>query len=192
MSTLTKTNKILGFAVLLLVVSVGIYYMLLAEIDTLHTTAEGLRTAASERAQRDTIAQRTAVLLRDTEADRKELFGYLLMIDDPTPLLTLVETLGTDTGATLEVESLTEVQPSGNKDAKKGTANSKESQKDQLTTLQVVAHVEGGFDQVYHLLTLLEHMPYIVSLTQMSLTRSPESNQWDGRVYMQVGAQVRK
>lgn len=181
MSSITKTKKKLVIALLLLMVSVGAYYGLFVHLHTLHTRWDELRISASESAQRTATAQRIEALVRDTAGERAELLSHLLVIDDPTPFLTLVETLGSDVGVTLEVESLTELIPK--KDKKKVV------EVEVVPMVQVVLHVEGRFDRIYHLLSLLEYMPYVTTVTQVSLTKSASTGVWEGNIYIKVGAQ---
>jgi hypothetical protein len=179
MSALTKTQKILGLASILLVVSIGAYYLLFNEIYSMHAKADELRAAAMVATQRTESAKRTAVLVSDTESMRGELNTYLLGVNDPTPLLSLIETFGGTTGVKLEVQSITDTSPSANKNAQNTTP-----------VVQLVIAVEGTFTHVYHLLTLFEHMPYIVSITQVAVSRSSDSDLWTGQISMRIGTKT--
>jgi hypothetical protein len=190
MSTITTTQKVLSITTLVLIGSIGAYYQLITTIHSLHGKQDTLRASVYERAQQTEEMQHTAQLVRETERERAELSQYLLNLNNPTPFLSLVESLGDSSGVRLEVESLTEVASPPTASNKKKTSTEATAPQG-VPMVQVVITIEGRFDRVYHFLTLLEHMPYATTLTHTSLSQTPESDLWSGTAYLEIGTQPR-
>ncbi len=179
MDSLTKTKKIAIGAGVLLIAVVGVYYVLLNNIQSLTQEVAALRTQATERLAQQKVRNDVAQFLQSTEADRAELVTYVPRTNDPTPFLSTIESLGQDAGVVLEVSSLTE-SPTPS------VINKNTPPPPILPSVEMVLGVEGSFEHLHHVLTLLEHMPYISSITQIGITRSLETNVWKGQIHLQV------
>lgn len=176
MKKITTTQKISFASVLLLALMVTGYVLFYKHIDELR---EKLAIAKIELRAVEKIAenkQATIILLDETRQGREELSRYFVPLEDPTPFLELIESSAKDAGVLLEVETLAEVE-SG-----EGEENTKK--------VKAVLLVEGRWQNVFHFLTLLERMPFAVTVTQTALTldENEDSDAWKGQVHLEYSA----
>jgi ribosomal protein S15P/S13E len=185
MNALTKTQKIAASAGVLLCVMLGAYYLLFTSIKTLTQEVVELRSHVTENMVRQRADEEIARFLKETEDSRSELLTYIPNTNDPTPFLSVIESLGNDAGVELEVSSITEEVLSVGSESKDG-------QSDTAPGVFVELRVEGGFAHLYHLLALLEHMPYATSIVHTALTKSSETSVWEGQVRLHVTVRTPK
>ncbi len=166
--------------------SAGAYWYVYRYIATAQDELATSRAELADLVEKDRVQESLTSFLKKTEADRVELEGYLLVHDNPTPFLTLVEALGHEAGVMVEVEKLTEETSA--------VSQEKQDDKKEVSTktperyLRVVLSVQGSWKSVYHLLHLLEHMPYVVELDTVALEEQEGDgvSPWNGQVHMQV------
>ena len=94
-----------------------------------------------------------------------------------------METLGGETGVTVEVTSLkTDEVGTNSQNTQKVTSHSKERY------LSAELALSGEWEEVYHLLHAFEHMPYVVILDKVMLQEEVEKGAaiWSGQVSLRV------
>ncbi len=165
-----RTIQFFAFSILILVVSAGAYvymYKHMAEVrmelvDLLNEVAHAEALARNKEA--------TVNLLNATEQNRAEIGKYLVSTKDPTEFLGLVESSAKDAGVFLEVESI-RVDSTEPKEEVRGLSN-----------MTVVFTTQGGWKETYHLLTLLEHLPYVTHIESANIKLDSGGNQgiWSG------------
>lgn len=179
MNKLTYEKIVLVVVAVVFAVSIWAYILLFGAINTV---TEEIDTVQEEYAQVKANEQaqgaREALVLR-TKQDRDELNSYVLSLDNPTPVLALVEQLGIDAGVMVEVESVATEKASTKQGG--GVENDVES-------LQMALSVSGGWDEVYHLLRLLEELPYVAQVDAVALEEVlvEGSHLWKGQVHLRV------
>ncbi len=142
-----------------------------------------LRTKVGASSQTHDLIRAQQSLAEQTADERNELNGYLLSMSDPGAFLELIEQLGTETNAELEV---TAVMEEAKPPAKSGTA--------QMERDYVLVSVEAGgsWQALHRLLRLFELMPYAVTVDQVAIARSEAAPQtlWDMQCTLRVAARA--
>lgn len=180
MTKITTTHKIGAGAILILVASCTVYIFFYKYINSLR---DELISINKELAVTEALArnrQETELLLTSTADERAILKGRFVSTEDPTPFLELIESSARDTGVVLEVKTLTVEEVGEKKDSKV------DGKKVALTLA-----VESGWKELYHFLTLLERLPYSVTIsrTALSFEERSEGNVWEGQIQLQCNAQ---
>lgn len=179
MGRLTKTQRILLAAVGACCVVAGAYVLLYRAIMHAHANL------AQARADYDRIIlekeHRASVrsLIEETTDVRNELNDYLMPADDPIAFLADVEAAGARAGAALVVESINGEMPGATKDT--GPVR---------PIVRVVLFAEGAWDALYHLVALLETMPYAITLENITLSETAldAGYGWKSQIQMTVDA----
>lgn len=160
---LHKTTKIIVIAgSLYLILSIAVYVVFFQMV-----TKQKMKFTEQtiERVQAEYYHKSLSALmetLEKTKGDRENLISRVLKEEDVINFLALVESLGKEQGVSLSTNSLT-VEPI---DAV-------------FETLIVNVSVEGQYAGVLHVLKILEHLPYQVSVTKFQITRSSaEGSVW--------------
>jgi hypothetical protein len=119
-------------------------------------------------------------LVRESEDERNELEGYLLSRDNPAYFLELLEDLGDDSGVRVTVSALTEesAAPKGDDTPMFGGVGD--------PRIHVQLEAVGGFAELYHFVTLLEHMPYAATVRTVRLGRTESASLWEAIVGISV------
>ncbi|KKS83252.1 MAG: hypothetical protein UV60_C0046G0001 [Parcubacteria group bacterium GW2011_GWA2_43_11] len=177
MKHITKSQKIAFVALsILLVVCVG-YVFLFRHIASLQYKLAEITTELSVIGMLEAHKLETEALLNKTKAGREEIASYFISEEDPTPFLELVETLGKDAGATLEVEAISVDTVNADGGVSVGD------------NMKVVLLVEGSWKSLYHLMSLLEHMPYIATISSATFTVNEEHvGTWKGQIELLCSA----
>lgn len=179
MSNITRTKTLLIIALGALVVAVGIYVFMYRAVvrayTTLVTTELEYTAVTREREQRDEVR----AFVTETSEMRSELAGYLLASDDPIDFLNLLEQMGQEANVLLTVVSLSREEPV----VAKGTNNDI-----QAPQVRVALLVEGAWENIYHLLALLETMPYSLSIDRVHVTEEKTETGfvWSGQIGISV------
>jgi hypothetical protein len=175
MKKITTTQKVSFVSVLVFVLIVAGYVLLYKHIDVLRGELASVKTEIRAVEILAESKQATLVLLDETRQGREELSQYFVSFEDPTPFLELVEASAKDAGVLLEVETLAEVASEEEKNLKK---------------IKAVLVVEGGWQGIYHFISLLELMPFAVSVTQTAFTFEEKDGVgvWRGQVHLEYSA----
>jgi hypothetical protein len=175
MKKITTTQKISFGAVLVLILTCVGYGFTLKHIKVLR---QELVTIRQELVAEDKIAENKQVfisLLQNTKQSREELSGYFVPLDDPTPFLELVESVARDAGVVMSVEKLDMV-----------TEDVSGAEKGKEKSVKVVLAVEGSWQEVYHFISLLEVLPYIVTITDsvFKVEMVNSTSFWKGQIHL--------
>jgi hypothetical protein len=178
--TLAKNSKIGLSAFLLLCGAGGLYVFMYQYIGQRMSELDDLRVAKTANDARAQSEQDTKTFIQNTTEEQRELNSYLVDVDNPTPFLSLLEELARDVQVLLDVESLSAESPSTNKNSPSDPIGMKH--------VTAVLKVEGSWEHVHHLLSLIEHMPYLVTVERMTIARENTSGMWVGQVHLRVMA----
>jgi len=171
MKHITKSQKIAFATVSIFLLVCAGYVFLFRHIATLQHKLAEIITELSVVDTLEAHKLETEALLNRTKAGREEIASYFISKEDPTPFLELVETLGKDAGVTLEVEAIS-IDPVN--------ANEGKSVEDNM---KVVLIVEGSWKSLYHLMSLLEHMPYVATISTATFAMNEGSvDAWKGQI----------
>lgn len=168
MKQYSRTTRILVVALLVflgvLALYGGLHYMIVrhqAELVALHN-----HVGVVSQTQESIRSMQT--LVEETTAQRNELNGYLLAVDDPAPFLELVEAIGTDAQVELTISNV--VEELGEKTVQPGKATLGPPS----VHVSVSLEASGTWSELYAFITLLETMPYAVTIAQVALERDTE------------------
>jgi hypothetical protein len=136
---------------------------------------EELARLATQEQHNDALA----TFLTTTAGERKELAGFLLSIDNPSPYLALLEETATDAGVTVEVETL-EVHESA--EVGGGVAI------DGGAYLRVVLNITGTWSQVHHFVSLVEYLPFVTFIDRVTVSAESGAGQgsWSGQLHVRA------
>ena len=122
---------------------------------------------------------RAKEMLDNTFGVRTILENHLLSVDEPLEFLTLVDdTIPRITGAPTEVKSISKEGGEDTGGAEKTSPH-----------VRVVLSAEGDWSNLYHLLLLIEHLPYAISLDRAILTLSTTGSDydWEANIFLTGG-----
>ena len=182
MKSVRHTHHLLLATALLAGISALLYSILYTKIAAL---AGDLSVARVELAQQSAMRheeQMIATFLSDTLSDREELSMYLFSSEDPTPFLSLLESLAAELGVEEEVRSIAEVTSDGVTKASASPGGH--------GTVELTLSVSGSWDALYRLLYLFEYLPQVTTVDHLSLSRDDSSGVWDGLIRLRVSSRV--
>ena len=151
---------ILAIVILLIVISLYgyMYQTTIASVDRAGTAIDFVASEQGNSSKAKTLTN----LASSTLANRNALSTFFVSSDDIVSFITTIEALGPQSGSILNITSidadhLTNAQP--------GTIGSAHAHID--------AH--GSWSSVMRLIDLAEQMPYVVSISHVRLSNSPDS-----------------
>lgn len=154
-SLLPQTKRILGMHVALFLVSVsvwaGMFYMIEHKIEE----AKVIEGQITEEKSYEDRNRSLKVLLDDSNGDITRLNSRYVGASSTVDFLESIETYGKLSGAFATVDTVQEGEYKENPEAFK--------------TLSLAISATGSWQQVYHFLSLLENMPYKVSMPNVVL-----------------------
>ena len=153
-----KNHLILIFVVLACILALGVYgvfyHALSSEVAA--TSEKESRIALLKDKEEEIVTQKK--LIDESKEMRSALEKYFVSEEDLVSFLEPFELLGPTTGTDMTLSSVDVVTPQG--DTTTG-----------MPALAISISAEGTFSSVYHLLALLEDLPYEVQIGQVSLSR---------------------
>lgn len=170
MKYITVTHKLFILSLFFLFIVVGGYVFMYSHIGVLQ---ERLLELRGELKMLETLAlkkQTTETLLKSTEYERSEILKYFVSTEDPTDFLELIESSGRDAGVVLDVDSI-KVEGSDSETIKR---------------MEISLSVQGGWEEMYHFVFLLEHLPFASHITRATLTvaKNLENSLWKGIILL--------
>lgn len=178
MKHITKTQKIGAGAIFLLLLTIAGYVLFLRHIYVLQEELAEVKTKLAVVDSQKVHKLETEMLLSKTKDAREEIAKYFVSIEDPTPFLELIESVAKDAGVSLEVKSLsTDAQP-------------QEAISDFHKEISVILLVDGSWDRIFHLISLLENMPYVATIADstFSIDKASSYGGWKGQIELQCSA----
>lgn len=183
MSTVTLTHSIKKTLALgvVCVASVMLFGGAYSWLDTMRAQVHGIRDELEQtRSNKDRDSQLRDMLAKTVE-DRAYLTAHLLNSSEPSVFLDQIESLKQTSGASLTVESITEV---ANTALRTGAPHEQG-----VSFVRVVLTVSGVWNHVYHLIQLLETVPYAMLVDQITLEQGDDDvNEWSGHIELLVAA----
>ncbi len=172
MTSRTLRNTILAVSALVLSMALygGVWYMLQQS----ETTVRERITEQAESATQEATLSKLEKVSVETEADRAELHSYILKDDGASDFLELLE-------KTARSQGLTPTTRSVQIEAIKGNAS--------FEALSLSLEVNGSYEGVSAMLTLLESLPYQSEIRSVSLDRTEGadgSSMWRGTFILRV------
>jgi len=134
-----------AIATLLALSALGVAVWLAATLSKENTALSELRYEYESAVQRNTYASSVRSLLRDIEDERDKLYEISSELD-PVDIIKFVENVGKTAGTSVIINA---VSP--------GTAPEEDPT---LSSFLITLNSEGSFKQLFHLVTLLETLPF--------------------------------
>ncbi len=174
MKKITTTQKIMIIAFLVFGAVLSAYVLIYKHINSMHLELNKIKAELNTMDQVAINKQDTTKLLEESRTDIEELNKYFVPLKDPAVFLETVESLGEYTGASVEVESLK------TENIKKDTTT--DAGEKQKVRAGVV--LGGKWGDVYRTLSLMEKMPYAVTINSVAITSEKDSDYsvWSGQV----------
>ncbi len=168
MSRVTVRN--FGIALTLLIVTGACFGYVVYKTNALEVTLREQLTKMEIDSERESTTYRLQKIAEDSKADREQLTAYFLpQVSDSISFLNQVETLAPLHGVLLKTDSLDEASDKKTKQA---------WVKAQFT-------FSGSEEDVERFVKILESLPYLSHVTQLSMTARSADN-WEASVGMKV------
>jgi hypothetical protein len=180
MKNIPSSQKLFALGVLSLVASCILYWVIEQVIDRKTADLVEAREVQARALFEENNTASAQNLLDATAHTRSLLEGRLLSVDEPLEFLALVDdVIPRIAGASVEVKSISEEGLQDEEKSKKGTS-----------FVRVALSAEGDWNNMFHLLLLLEHIPYAVSMDRAVLTRSDTGSEhdWEADIFLTGGA----
>lgn len=151
------------------------YHTVVAMRESVQEERKELARLTTQERHNDSLA----TFLATTDNERKELAGYLLSVDNPSPYLALIETTATDAGVVVEVETL---------EVRDGLDEKGGAVPDSGPYLRVVLNVSGTWPRVHHFVSLLEYLPYVTFIDRATVSAEDGAGQggWGGQLHLRA------
>lgn len=165
----TKIIALIATALFLgaLLVYSGFTFLLLKHKETLRAERAVVVDTEMQKKSLSTLEG----IVRDSALERETLHGYILEDERVIDLLSLIETIAAEQGATLKTNTLT-----------------KSSIDDTFEKLHLTVSVEGSFDRIMPVLMLLETLPQQSMIKSVTFTKSGQEGEvtWVGIIDISV------
>ncbi len=172
-----KTQKITVVTVCILLIFIFGYAYLHKQINELYRKLETIKVELGVMDRLAENRQTTVELLQNLSEKREELHSHFVSTEALTPFLESIESIAEDAGVLLEVKKV-----------------NKESSKNNIDVLKyvvdVVFVVDGGWNEFYHFISLLEMLPYTNTITNAtySMNEKDGDSAWSGQVHILCNA----
>jgi hypothetical protein len=175
--SITATNKSFFLALfLVLVLGTGYGVSFLALHGSIAKRAKLKQDLAGQTLTEDQ-SKHIAEVIADTETERADLDKYFISTDGIVGFISTVENLSDDSGATVDVTSVDQV-------------NKPNDPEFEYLHLELTA--AGSWQSVYHLTQLVESLPYVLWLDRVSLERMPKESPEPWKAILTIRALKRK
>jgi hypothetical protein len=184
MKNIPLYHKLLVLGVLSLVAACALYWIIERAIDQKTADLVDARDVQARALFEKNNTANAQNVLDVTTQTRALLKSRLLSIDEPLEFLALVDdVIPRIAGAPTEVKSISEEVTKTEEKSKKDST--------ETTHVRVALSAEGDWNNVFHLLLLLEHIPYAVSMDRVVLTRSDTGGDfdWEADIFLTGGVQ---
>lgn len=143
--------------IIAVLVACGLWYGLFIVIKNSVTDISIFEAKADEASQYQDRNRALHILLKDIQPDLDKLSSRLVASEGAVPFIDTIETLARETGLAITTQSISQAQ------APEGA--------DTFERLQLVLSTDGSWSSTYKFLTLLETLPYKITLKSTSFTR---------------------
>jgi hypothetical protein len=180
MKNIPSSQKLFVLGALSLIASCVLYWVIEQVIDRKTADLVEAREVQARALFEENNTANAQNLLDVTSHTRSLLEGRLLSVDEPLEFLALVDdVIPRIAGAPAEVKSISEEEVQTEGKSEKGNS-----------FVRVALSAEGDWNNLFHLLILLEHIPYAVSMDRAVLTRSDTEGEydWEADIFLTGGA----
>ncbi|MEX0672607.1 MAG: type 4a pilus biogenesis protein PilO [Candidatus Paceibacterota bacterium] len=174
MSSSIKTLSISCLVVLVVSgIVIGFFYEIRSVNSEANAIAEQVRVER-ERQQRSESVQET---LENNVQEINSLGSYIVGADETPDFLSMVEEVGTQSGATISTESVETLD---------------EDESDQGELLQMNVVISGSWQEVYRSVALIETLPFKITVTAFNFSQKSTGEeegpaiQWEAKVKLDV------
>lgn len=143
---INSTKKDLIVVVLAFIVSLGLLFLLLTETYKEKDVISEYKIEISEKVNDNQQLRGVKDLLRSTEEERKMLDSYFIGLNETVSFIEYIESLGIIAGVLVSIDSV------------------KEDELEHFEEVNMNVSVEGGGEEVFSFLTLLENIPYYIDI----------------------------
>lgn len=170
----SKTKQIfLATIILVIVVSVA-YIILLLKLKEKNNNVFALTNEVDVVLQKEIKLRSVKSLIKDTAKEREELDSRFVADDNIVNFIEIIEDLGADSGAEVEIISVSV------SDINKEITN----KSDIGEFLNLDFKIEGRFAQVFHFLSMLEKLPFNIDILRANLEKisneTKNADSWNG------------
>ena len=159
-----SASHILIISIVLLLLLLGGYVFLYMQVNKNNKSATKLSADLSYEVSRGSRIQSLEELVRGIESERELLASQLLKNEDVVSFITMIEALGQYTPATIEISTVS----------------------DPTRVLTIKVSVEGQWNEVQHVLQMLEVLPYSTMITDLTLTSKNSLGEWNASVEIET------
>jgi len=146
------------------------------KIFDMNRTVQALEADVQLQLSREDLGRKAGTLLSETAQERSKLDSLLLADNEIVPFLEHIEGIGEIADVTLDVKTVDVI--------------GSEEKQDVYEWLKISVTADGSWIEVYHFLSLLEHIPLALVVDRVDLTVLKEedksTNMWDGRFDFRV------
>lgn len=156
MLQLNKTKKLLLIVSALTIAVLVLYIVFFLQIREKNKNISLLKNEADLVIQKEGRLRSIQQLISDTKDEREKLSTYFVGKDGAVEFIEKIESLEADTGAVIDITSVSvdDIGDVVNEDAE---------------LLRLLFKAEGSWQSIYQLLSLIESLPFNVSVTQANL-----------------------
>lgn len=147
-----KSRSATTLLVILAIVNIvlaGLYFMLFATIKANNQKISSLQNDIAVQEKREMILKSTKKLVFETVSDRRKLDSFFVTKDRVVEFLEQVADLGKESGVKLTITNL-------------GLEDEQGAPSDLYQLLKLNIEARGGWQNLYHFLTMLESVPFAV------------------------------
>jgi len=167
----SQTIRVLIITTLIMFVAGAGYSAFLLKIQAINRATTLLVSDLDIQASEEGKIRSIRNIVRDTESERTELDARFVNDDNVVDFLETIESLGAVADVSLDVVSV-------------GIEGPLTDEEDIVEFLRLSLVVQGSFESVVHLLSLLESLPLVIEVGQFGLDRvivsGGEKNEWRG------------
>jgi len=157
---ISRTIGILGLAIIGCMLAGALYALMFVRIESENTEAALLRVVVDAGAEEQAKLESAKEIFALTQKEREELGRYIVSNDAVVDFIEALENLNETTGANVEVVTVN-VVPAAIPDSV-------------TEELALALSVEGTWNQVMHLLSIVETLPYSVRIGNVGLHKIGE------------------
>lgn len=167
-----KSKLIITLSAITTIVLIFFYVWLFFYIKSLNEKSSILRgdIAVSNGEKTQVLSTKSALV--STEEERVKLSDYFINQNQVVYLIERLESLGKTSGTSLNLTSI-------------------DTDKKQKNLLRFSLKINGSFENIYYLLSLLESLPYEMNITRFSVNKSDDlstkqKSVWDSEVSVEL------
>ncbi|MFQ5661916.1 MAG: type 4a pilus biogenesis protein PilO [Candidatus Paceibacteria bacterium] len=157
----SKTKQILLTVIVLVIVAFIAYVIFFLNIKEKNNSISLLTNEVDSVLQKEIKLRSVKQIIKDTKDDRVKLDSYFVADDEIINFIEMIETLGVNSGAEVEVINVSV-----------DTENEKVVNKNKISELlNINFKTEGSFVEMFHFLSMLEKLPFKIEISQVNFNK---------------------